>query len=229
MTARLHPVAAVAPALLALVIVVGGPTPEAFGHAAGPVPEARLSSRGPVVEVRWSAAPDDTAAIGAIIGAFPRSVSYAYLEGATEGLPSAREIAAFSGSPELRDYLLQHVAIEQDGTPCRGQVEPTEDFIGEGARLLFSCPRPVEQASVTVTILHDDDPTYRTFSVDGTEQFAMHTIAAPTHEWDFTASGGARSLPLSFLIGAILLVGGAAASLRLLGPGRRRAPSTVDA
>jgi hypothetical protein len=229
MTARLPPVSAVAPVLLALALVVGGPAPEAFGHAAGPVPEARLSSRGPVVEVRWSAAPDDTAAIGALTGAFPRSVSYAYLEGTTEGLPSAEEIAAFSRSPELHDYLLRHVAIEQDGVACRGQVEPMEDFIGEGARLLFTCPRPVRQASVTITILHDDDPTYRTFSVDGTEQFAMHTVAAPTHGWDFTASGAPRSLPLSFLAGAILLVGGAAASLRLLGPRRRRAPSEVDA
>jgi nickel/cobalt transporter (NicO) family protein len=189
---------------LAVGILCSGPLPAAWGHAAGPVPQARLSSEGNRVHLVWTAAPDDAAAIGAVVGVFPREVSYAYLEGDERGLPSQAQIAAFSGSAVLRTYLLEHVAVDQAGVPCPGEVEPAEDFIADGARFTFTCPDQVRRAEVTVGILLDDDPTYRTFSVDGTERFAMHTAGAPTHEWDFTAAQVPSSdgLPTGSLTGA---------------------------
>jgi nickel/cobalt transporter (NicO) family protein len=189
---------------LAVGILCSGPLPAAWGHAAGPVPQARLSAEGNRVHLVWTAAEDDAAAIGAVVGVFPREVSYAYLEGDEQGMPSQPQIAAFSRSAVLRTYLLEHVAVVQAGVPCPGEVEPAEDFIADGARFTFTCPDRVRRAEVTVGILLDDDPTYRTFSVDGTERFAMHTAGAPTHEWDFTASQVPSSdgLPTGSLTGA---------------------------
>lgn len=165
----------------------------ASGHAAGPPPHATLDADGDVVTIDWVAVDDDAAAVGVAIGLLPAETVDAYLgRGPWEDVPSEEEIRAFSRAPELRAYLASNIAVLQDGEPCRGIVDPAEDFVRDGARLTFTCPREVDEVDVRITMLHDADPRYRTFSVDGTYQTSVHTVDRPTHTWDFT---GASALP----------------------------------
>lgn len=196
---------------LAVLVAVGTllPAGAATGHASGQVPHARLSSEGHEVHLEWSAAPDDAADIGVAIGFFPDAVVWAYVEDAIEGYPTDQEIAAFSRSEELRAYLLDNVQIHQEGRACYGEVDPGDDLLTEGARFLFACPDQVEHVDIRITILHDRDRHYRTFSVDGTDQFQMHTASQPEHPWDFTRAGRGRPAMEPALIvgmGAVVLV-----------------------
>ena len=200
---------------LAVLVAVGTllPAGAATGHASGQVPHARLSSEGHEVYLDWSAAPDDAADIGVAIGFFPEAVVWAYVENVLESYPTDREIAAFSRSEELRAYLLENVQVRQEGRACHGEVDPGEDLLAEGARFRFACPDPVEQADIRITILHDRDRHYRTFSVDGTEQFQMHTVSQPEHPWDFTRDRERRTMEPALIVGmgavVLVLAGGA--------------------
>ena len=201
---------------LAVLVVLGTllPAGTAAGHASGQVPHARLSSEGRADHVEWSAAPADAADIGVAVGFFPEATVWAYVEGQVEGYPTDREIAVFSGSRELRTYLLDHVQVRQAGRSCPGQVDPGDDFLSQGARFVFACPDPVEHADIRITILHDRDRHYRTFTVDGTEQFQMHTASQPEHPWDFTlAHRGRPAIEPALIVGiagvVVVLAGGA--------------------
>ncbi|GEM_PF-1164025 len=182
--------AAVGAAGLLIVALLPG---VASGHAAGPPPHATLDADGDIVTIDWVAVDDDAAAVGVAVGLLPAETVDAYFgRGPWEDVPSEQEIRAFSQAPELRAYLASNIAVLQDGEPCRGVVDPAEDFVRDGARLTFTCPREVDEVDVRITMLHDADPRYRTFSVDGTYQTSVHTVERPTHTWDFT---GASALP----------------------------------
>lgn len=204
-----------------LFVLVAGTAVPAAGHASGELPTAELSADGPRVVIDYVAPPDDAAVIGTTLGYLGEGAMAALLGGPDDDLPTADEIAALSASSALREYLEQHVAVTQDGRPCTGRAEPAEDFLADGARLEFRCPQVVEQADVRITVLHDEDRAYRTFSVDGTAQYAIHSAAAPEHTWDFTLAAPAGG-PDVVLLGA-----GGAVILALIGavvalPRRRR-------
>lgn len=194
----------------------------AFGHAAGELPHARLSAQGAQVTVELTAAPDDAADVVVAAGLWPEEVFLAYLDvlfgGSTDQLPDAAEIAEVSRDPALARYLEDRVTIRQQGRACPGEAEVAANYIEDGATLTFTCPDPVTEAEVEITLLHDRDPAYRTFSVDGTAQYAVHTAARPAHPWDFTlahqAEGGVRVAAL--LVGAAVVLLGAGAVLARL-------------
>lgn len=237
---RWAPSAGIVPllALVALLLVAGQlPT---WGHAGSELPNMHWSADGEVVTGTWTGPPDDAAWIGESIGALPEGAMDAYLGGPLDTYPTEDEIAAFSRSPELEAYLLERVRVRQDGVDCDGQVTPADDFVADGATFRFACPAEVRTVDITISILHDKDPAFRTFSGDGTVQYALHTGDAPEHPWDFTlaASDAERGGPLSRVLAAftsgqapvvLTLVGGAAVvlagvigALRLAGGGRRR-------
>jgi hypothetical protein len=206
-------------AALIVGLVVLAPALPAAGHAFGDPPRAWLSSEGRTVTLDWVAEDDDAAAVGHAIGLLPVEAIWAYIEELPEEQPTPAEIRALSDSADLRAYLLEHVNIRQDGRSCAGVAEPAADFIADGARLRFTCPDPVSQADVRITLLHEEDPAYRTFSVDGSDQLAVHTAAQPEHRWDFTrGSEDPRGPAAVLIVGLVLAVIGAVASLRLLGP-----------
>ncbi len=223
---RLVAAGAILVAVATALLLPWAPTP-ASGHAGGPLPHARLAAEGPIVTIEWTAAPDDTADVGIAIGLLPEEAMEAYLDVASEYLPTDDEIERLSRSAELRDYLVDNIQVRQDGQRCPGEAEPADNFIMDGATLTFRCPEPVEQVDVRVTMLHDQDPAYRTFSVDGTVQFAVHTSSAPEQTWDFTLVSDQeerRSLPVALIVvGLALVAGGAIVSLGSI-RARRRHP-----
>lgn len=213
-------------AALVLAVSLLSPVTPASGHAFGDPPRAWLSARGPVVTLDWVAEDDDAAAVGHAIGLLPIDAVWAFVEELPDEMPTPQQRRTLSESPELRAYLLEHVRIHQDGRPCAGDAEPATDFIADGARLRFTCPDPVEQADVRITLLHDQDASYRTFSVDRSDQLAVHTAGQPEHAWDFTRMPDERGPSAAVLIvGLLLAAAGAFGSLRLLGPPRPKATS----
>lgn len=209
---------------LTLLAVVGGsvvPLP-ALGHAAGELPHARLSAEGAQVTVELSAAADDAADVVVAAGVWPEEVFLAYLDvlfgGSEDQLPDAGEITAVSRDPALARYLGNGVTIRQQGRPCPVEVDVAENYIEDGATLTFTCPDPVTEAEVEITLLHDRDPAYRTFSVDGTAQYAVHTAERPAHPWDFTLAqqgGGGVSVAVLLAGAAVVLLGAGALLARL--------------
>lgn len=163
--------------------------------------------------MEWSSARDDAAVIGVELGLLADDAPSAYLEGPAGAEPSPEEIAAFSASSQLRGYLLGHVRVTQDGSACEGRVEPIENFIDDGARLVFDCPAEVEVVEVEVTLLTPIDVTYRSFGVsrdDATPDVAVFTADTPAHSWDFSAGGepAADALPFApMVLGALAAAG----------------------
>ncbi len=222
-------IVAVVAVALALTVPTAG---AAWAHASGELPHARLSAADTTVTVVWTAAADDAADVAVAAGVWPEEVALAYLDVAFGGdidlLPSPSEVAAASGDPALQRYLEDRVRILQDGLPCPGAAQPAADFVADGATIVFDCPAPVTEAVVEISLLHDRDPAYRTFSVDGTQQYAVHTAGQPAHPWDFTlAQQGAGTVPIAVLLlgaGVIALLGGAVLHrVWRAAPGRRGA------
>jgi hypothetical protein len=224
--------------MVGMLLVVGQiPT---WGHAGSELPIATWSADGDVVTGTWTGPPDDAAWIGESIGVLREGAMEAYLGGSSFAYPTDDEIATLSRSPELEAYLLDHVEVRQDGQACEGEATVADDFIADGAEFRFSCPSDIQTVDIRITILHEQDPAFRTFSGDGTLQDALHTVDSPTHTWDFTrtdsaemagaerstaaATTTARGLPvwLTLLLGAGVLLAGVVGALRLLGPDRRR-------
>jgi hypothetical protein len=197
----------------------------AAGHASGELPHARLSADGEVVQVELTMAADDAALIGEVVGQLDEGAMDAYLGGPIERLPTEDEIRRFSASPELQAYLLEHVQVRQADRSCEGTAQPADDFLTDGAVIRFDCPDEVVEADVRITVLHDQDPAYRTYSVDGTIQYAVHSPTEPEHRWDFTVAreGGAATIPpgLWAALAAIVLAIGAV----LVRVGRRSSPT----
>ncbi len=227
--------------LLALValLVLAGQLPT-WGHAGSELPNMNWSADGEVVTGTWTGPPDDAAWIGESIGVLREGAMEAYLGGPLDAYPTANEIAAFSRSPELKAYLLERVQVRQDGVDCDGQVTPGDDFIADGASFGFTCPNEVRTVDLTISILHEKDPAFRTFSGDGTVQYALHTAAAPQQPWDFTLAAsdaerggflsgataaftsGQAPVILTLVVGAAVVLAGVVGALRLAGGGRRR-------
>ncbi len=205
----------------------------AFAHAAGEVPQARLSATGHTVTLQWTAAADDIADLAVAAGVWPEATAFAYLDVAFGGdpalLPDDAEVAAMGRDPALRRYLEDRVRILQDGTACTGAARPAPDPITEGVTFTFECPEPVTAAVIEIRLLHDRDPGYRTFSIDGTEQYAVHTAAQPAHPWDFRAAqGSGGSVPvLPVLLGAAAILLAAAMALTHLWSRRPDRPAAT--
>lgn len=220
-------------------LLLAGQLP-AWAHAGSELPIANWSVEGTVVTGTWTGPPDDAAWIGESIGILREGAMEAYIGGASDAYPTAEEIAALSRSAELEAYLLEHVRVRQHGEVCEGEVVVADDFIADGARFRFACPTDVRTVDIEITILHEQDPTFRTFSGDGTLQDALHTTETPTHTWDFARTdsddvGGvgsstavatttSRRLPviLTLVVGAGVVLAGVVGAVRLLGTGRRR-------
>lgn len=226
-TARRRAVAVVS----VLLLSVGLLTSPAAGHASGQVPQARLGAAGRTVTLEWTAAADDVADLAVAAGIWAEEVAAAYLDvafgGATDRLPSDAEVAAMGRDRALRRYLEDRVRIVQDGTACAGSARPADDPMTDGVTFTFECPVPVTAAVVEIRLLHDRDPAYRTFSVDGTRQYAVHTASRPAHPWDFRpAQLGSGRVPVTpVLLGAALIaLVGALLLQRLWSPGGAGAP-----
>lgn len=238
------PTARVIPALAVVgVLLLTGQMPS-WAHAGSELPIANWSAQGDVVTGTWTGPPDDAAWIGESIGVLDDGAMEAYVGGSSAAYPTEEEITALSRSPELEAYLREHVRVRQQGEDCEAEVTVADDFIADGAGFRFVCPTDVRTVDIEITILHDQDPAFRTFSGDGTLQDALHTAETPVHTWDFArtdadAAAGAEpstevssgaaattsrrlSVILTLVVGAAVVLAGVVGAFRLLGAGRRR-------
>ena len=192
-------------------------------------PHARLSADGDVVTIEWTAPPDDAAHVGEAVGHFPPGTMEAFLTGPDEALPSDDEVRELAASSELEAYLLEHIQVRQDGQRCPGEVDASPDFLEDGAELRFRCPEEVTEVDVRVTVLHDEDPRYDTFGVDGTVWTVLFTTTQPEHRWDAAAAdAGAGTIPLPLMVAAVLVAAALVAwwlFARRLRQVRRRRPT----
>lgn len=163
----------------------------AAAHPFGPPPTARVTAADRTVSIAWSATPDDTVAIGELLGVMPKGSVAAYRqEAAAQVAPSSRDEAALSASPLLAEYLTSHIVVEQNGQRCDATVTPPPDFVHQGATVQATCPAPVEQVTLRITMLQDINKAYRTVAVgEGTDPGqAVFTVEAPAFDFRFGAS-----------------------------------------
>lgn len=215
------------------LLVVGPGTAIAHAHGTLQVPTAQVRATGQDVAVTWSAAEDDAAAIAVGLGMAPREALLDHLAGLAalddgDPRPLVDELVAevdedrLAGSAELDAYLLDAVVVRQAGRACPGTVGPTDRFLTDGATLTFRCPEPVDEVTLTITILQEQDPTHRTFSTDGRGEVAIHGAASPTHTWALASgapAGTGALLPLAVGLTLAAATGGGALLLM-----RRPAP-----
>jgi hypothetical protein len=203
-------------AFLALGMLLALPV-AAAAHGSLVVPTVRLDAAGDTVTVRWSAAEDDAAAIAVGLGLAPRDAlldhlaALAALDEGDDPQPLIDRLIAqvdqerLTGAPELDAYLLEAIVVAQDGMACEGRVGPTDDFLTGVAELTFTCPQPVDEIDLTVTVLLDQDPTHRTFSNDGSGEVALHSAIEPTHTWSLAGgAAGGVGLLLALVVGLVL-------------------------
>ncbi|ASR00105.1 hypothetical protein CGL27_14665 [Streptomyces sp. 11-1-2] len=128
----------------------------AQAHPFGAPPVVRVEAAGSAVETTWSAQRDDVAA----------------LRKKADG--------------DVAGYLRAHIAVRQDGSPCRVDR-------ADGMTLHFVCPRPVDRITLTVTVLTDVHPAYRTLSVTDQGGGGLHTAKEPTRTLALTPAASANS------------------------------------
>jgi hypothetical protein len=228
-------------AVAALTTLLLGPLP-ARAHGSVEVPTARITAVGSEVNVTWSAAEDDAAAIAVGLGLAAEEAVLDHLAGLAalpddadprplvDALLARIDTDRLTGAPELDAYLLAAIQVAQDGRACPGTVGPTDAFLTAGAELVFRCPAPVETIDLTITVLHEQDPTHRTFSSDGSGEVAMHTLSTPTSRWslgdDRAGTGSALAvLGVGLALAGFVGVGGLALLTR---PGTVAPSPTVE-
>jgi hypothetical protein len=228
-------------AVVAAGVLLALPSP-ATAHGSLVVPTIRLDAEAATVTARWSAAEDDAAAIAVGLGLAPREAlldhlaALAALDDGDDPQPLIDRLIAqvdqerLAGAPELDAYLLETILVAQDGTPCDGQVAPTDDFLTGAAELTFTCPEPVDEIELTVTVLLDQDPTHRTFSNDGSGEVALHSAVTPTQTWSLAGGGsGGLGLLLALVVGLGLAAAAGFGALALIGRPEDAAAQPVPA
>jgi hypothetical protein len=162
------------------------------------------------VRVRWRVGgTDDLTLLGVSLGVLPRD--RVMLDGAV--FYEDADAVALAASSKFRDYLLEHIEVVGDGSPCAGEVSATETLAERGAEVRFDCADAVTEAEVSVTTLTDLHPAYRTMATGPDGQRAVYSADDPAHAWsldgepsgDGLASGTSAALQLGAVLGVLLL------------------------
>ena len=200
--------------LLVAPVVVGvlAPAP-AEAHPFGPPQAAEVSAAGDRVQVRWRfGATDDLSYLAAALEALPPE--RVLLDGAV--LYEAGDEELLTEDPAFHDYVGQHLLASRAGQPCTGEVESVADLPEQGVVVAFDCPAATGPVSVTIDMLTDLHPAYRTLATGPGGQRAVYATDAPSHEWELSPSAaGGDELEASAArqIGGVLLGLGALGAL----------------
>lgn len=188
----------------ALVLLLGVLAAQpAAAHPFGPPLAATLDRSGTVLTMTWTGAADDWMVVGEHTGAF------------TEVAADSTGAEVLASSPLVRDYLADHIRVTTPGgRSCDQEVEEVDDVLADGARLTFTCPEGTSDVLVTLAVLTDVNPAYRTVLETGDDGArTLFTAARPTHQVSLTGSGsgsGPAGASLA-LVGGALAVGALAA------------------
>lgn len=212
-----RPLAAVVLAALALALA---PT-AGHAHPFGPPPRSWLEVDDATVRLSWEATYDDHLALGERLGYFEEGTSAAYLDPSVQVAPPRADEEALAASDELRAYLAANIAVEQDGQRCDLDGVRTDRFVERGAIVHHVCPRPAEELTLRITMLHDVNEAYRTFGLaeaGPAGPFAVFTVEQPEHRVDvteLTGDGGAGGRLVLLAALGVLAAGVAVAFRRL--------------
>jgi hypothetical protein len=168
-----------------------------------------------VVHVRWRVGgPDDLTLLGVALGLLPADRVHADSTVETR-YTDAGTIAA---SQRFTEYLLRRITVTGPGGGCPGTVEQPIGSLGlKGATADYTCPAPVDTATIAVRMLTDLNPAYKTLATGPNGQRAVYQGADDTRAWTFTglpapgATGLGRSaaIQLAAVIGGVLLAAAA--------------------
>lgn len=210
-----HRVGAVAVTIFVVLLALAG---SASAHPFGPPQTARAAADGDRVELVWQAAEDDWVVLGEQLGAF-RDATGAVATNETGQQKLAK-------SPKVRAYLLDKIRVRQAGRACEGTVRDLSDVLARGAALSFTCPDAVDEVELTIGMLVDLNPLYRTVltteSPKGSRQ-ALFNDSSLTHQVTFAPGGG--SFPTTLVVAGVLVGSALIAGVAIpLGLRRRRRP-----
>lgn len=191
---------------------------------------SRDDTRQDVVRLHWKVgADDDLTLLGISLGVLPED--RLMLDGAVSY--DASDAAAVSQSDAVARYLLDHLAVSAGDQECTGQVTEVGDLVDEGARVEFTCPEPVDEATVSVSTLTDLHEAYRTLATAPDGQRGVYEKGSDTQTWQLGAfHGSAADQPLGAGASAALQIGGVLGAVVLVAAGgalvarRRRRRST---
>jgi len=214
-------------AALATSGVVGLLAPAASAHPFGAPPTATVSRTQPTtVRVHWQVgAVDDLSYLAADLGLLPHD--RVLLDGAVT--PHEGDASILERSSRFDSYVLEHVAVTAGEAACSGTVTKKTDLLASGVDVDFRCARPVERATVSLTLLTDMSPLYSTLATGPGGQKAAYAEGETSHEWTFTDEGAAPParawVPLALSGGALAAAGTGALAVRA----RRRRRSAAGA
>ncbi|MFK5690795.1 hypothetical protein ACI3EY_14105 [Ornithinimicrobium sp. LYQ92] len=185
-------------ALLLLGVLAAEP---AAAHPFGPPLAATLDRSGTVLTMTWTGAADDWMVVGEHTGAF------------AEVAADSTGAEVLATSPLVRDYLADHIRVATPGgRSCDQEVEEVDDVLADGARLTFTCPEGTSDVLVTLAVLTDVNPAYRTVLEAGDDGArTLFTAARPTHQVSLAGSGSGPVGASLALVGGALAVGALAA------------------
>lgn len=175
---------------MALPLLSVAVAPAAHAHPFGPPQTAQVSVDGDRLVVRWSfGATDDISYLAAALDALPPE--RVLLDGVV--LYESGDDELLTGSPAFEDYVLQHLTATRDGAPCPGEVEATDDLAEDGIPVSFSCADGTGPVAVTVDMLTDVHPAYRTLATGPGGQRAVYAADSPIHDWDLDLAAASAS------------------------------------
>jgi hypothetical protein len=210
-------------AVVVLVLVAAAPPPAAQAHPFGDPQTVEISAEGDIVRVHWRVGGlDDLTLLAVSLGLLPRN--RVMLDGAV--FPEESDARVLAEADAFRGYLLDRIQV----TGCRGTVESTDDLATDGAVVAYSCGKPVESAEVSVRMLTDLHPAYRTMAVGPHGQKAVYDADAELHDWTLgdsaegTAPDLGRSAAMQLGATAGIALAAGAAVLLLFRRQRRRVP-----
>lgn len=190
-------------------------------HPYGPPPRATISADTQTVIVEWEVAADDAFSLGEHLELVEPGTGRRQVAGILVPEEQQRIADRLAGAQEVASYAESRVVIRQGEASCTLVELDVADLVRKGATYEFTCPGPVDDIDVSITLLHDVNQAYRTFATadDGTiPERAVFTVDDPTQRWRFiTDADDTLASSGGVLAGvAALAMAGMAAALRLL-------------
>jgi len=185
----------------------------AQAHPFGEPLTATISSAtaGDGVRVTWRpGAPDDFVFLAAGLG-----VSDSDPAGDIGLMAVKRDADLLAASPAFARYVVDNISVSDGSGRCRGELAPLEHLIGDGVTVDFTCPHLTGAVDLSVTMMTDLHPAYRTLTTGPRGQRFVYGVDQPGHRWDLTGSATSSDPARS----AAVQLGSVAGVLAALGAG----------
>lgn len=226
---------AVALATLAAPALLLAAAPPASAHPFGPPQTAEIAATSEGASVRWRfGAADDISYLAASLGALPED--RVLLDGVV--MHETGDDALLARAAGLPGYATGHIRATRGGRPCTGRLRPVEEVATDGLVVDLACEARSGPVAITIDMLTDLHPAYRTLATGPGGQRAVYSGDAPRHDWRLAgASAGADPAGAGRGLGAsaALQLGGVLGAAALLGAGgalllrrRRRGSPSPD-